>query len=91
MLGLQFETLVLNHVDDLFPHLGLDRALVLSAAPYVKRAGTDGPGCQIDLLVQAERTALVVEIKRRREIGRDVIEEVEAKTAALKVAKGLSV
>ena len=91
MLGLQFETLVLNHVDDLFPHLGLDRALVLSAAPYVKRAGADGPGCQIDLLVQTERTALVVEIKRRREIGHGVIEEVEAKTAALKVAKGLSV
>ena len=91
MLGLQFENLVLNHVGDLFPYLGLERSLVLSASPYRRQAGGSTAGCQVDLLIQTERTALVVEIKRRKEIDRGIIAEVEAKTAALKVAKGLSV
>ena len=34
-LGYQFENLVVNHVGDLFGYLGVDRSLVLSAAPYV--------------------------------------------------------
>ena len=35
MLGLQFENLVLNHVEDLFPLLGLSRSLVLFAAAFI--------------------------------------------------------
>lgn len=91
MLGLQFEALVLNHVAEFFPGLGLDRSLVLSAAPWSKAAGAGGRGCQIDSLIQTRRAAMVVEIKRRREIGREVIDEVEKKVAALKVRKGMAV
>lgn len=91
MLGLQFENLVLNHVDDLFPYFGLQRSLVISAAPYMRRAGKGVPGCQIDLLIQTERMALVVEIKRRKEIAHDIINEVQAKVDALKVSKNLSI
>ncbi len=91
ILGLQFENLVLNHVEDLFPHLGLGRSLVLSASPYRRQAGRSGKGCQIDLLIQTERTALVVEIKRRKEIGRGIISDVKAKVDALEVSKDLSV
>lgn len=91
LLGLQFENLVLNHVNDLFAHFGLSRSLVLSAAPYYRRGGKGVRGCQIDLLIQTERMALVVEVKRCKEIGREVICEVEEKVESLEVARGLSV
>ena len=91
ILGLQFEALVLNHATEFFSGLGLDRSLVLSAAPWSKAAGAGRRGCQIDLLVQTRRSAMAVEIKRRREIGREVIDEVERKVAALKVRKGVAV
>ena len=91
LLGLQFENLVLNHVNDLFAHFGLSRSLVLSAAPYYRRGGKGVRGCQIDLLIQTERMVLVVEVKRCKEIGREVICEVEEKVESLEVARGLSV
>lgn len=91
ILGLQFENLVLNHVEDLFPYFGLQRALVLSAAPYTRLAGKGVKGCQIDLLVQTERMALAVEIKRRKKIGHEIIDEVKAKVDNLEVSKDMSV
>lgn len=91
MLGLQFENLVLSHIEDLFPHFGLQRSLVISAAPYMRKARKGMPGCQIDLLIQTERMALVVEIKRRKEIAHDIINDVQAKVDALKVSKKLSI
>ena len=91
MFGHQFENLVLNHTAKLFPLLGLDQSLVLSAAPYVQRKTKQHEGCQIDLLIQTQRTLLVVEIKRRREIRHEVIDEVEEKIRRLKYRKDLSV
>lgn len=64
---------------------------MLSASPYTRRACNGGKGGQIDLLIQTERMALVVEIKRRKEIGRDIIDEVNAKVAALDVSRHLSI
>lgn len=90
-LGYQFENLVVNHVCDLFRHLGIERSLVLSAAPYVQRGTKRGEGCQIDLLIQTRRTVYVVEIKRRREIGAEIMDEVAEKVKRLKVAAGVSV
>ena len=90
-LGYQFENLVLNHVGDLFPHLGIDKSLVLSAAPYVQRGTKRGEGCQIDLLIQTRRTVFAVEIKRRRDIGPEVMDEMAGKVQRLKVARGVSV
>ena len=49
MFGFQFENLVLNNLQTLFPMLGLDTALVLSASPYCQRAAVGRDGCQIDL------------------------------------------
>ena len=90
-LGYQFENLVVNHVCDLFRHLGIERSLVLSAAPYLQRGTKRGEGCQIDLLIQTRRTVYVVEIKRRREIGAEIMDEVAEKVKRLKVADGVSV
>ena len=84
VLGLQFQNLILNHVDKLFPYFGIDHALVMSAAPYYQPATKRGEGCQIDLLIQTKRTLFVVEIKRKQTIDASVIEEVATKIKRLK-------
>ena len=92
VLGLQFENLVLNNAARLAPLVGLDGPLVLSAAPYRRTGGADGKkGCQIDLLYQTQRSVCVVEIKRRREIGADIVDEVARKVERLPLRQGVSV
>ena len=91
MLGLQFENLVLNNVLSLAPLLHLGGVPILSAAPFRLPGTKTAKGCQIDLLLQTRRSACVVEIKRRREIGEEVEAEVARKVARLPVAPGVSV
>ena len=90
MFGLQFENLVLNNLQILFPMLGLEASLVLSAAPYCQRAASGREGCQIDLMIQTQRMLMAVEIKRRREIGHGIIDEFDAKVKKLKFGDRLS-
>ncbi len=101
MKGYQFETLVLGHIEEFLPALGLSRVNVQSMAPYARK-GIDGAtaspqdsrrvrGCQIDLLVQAPGAYWVVEIKRRKRIGREIEREVRDKIEALPVPRGVSV
>ena len=93
VMGLAFENLVANHVRDLLPFLNLKGALVVSAAPWRRKGAKSGrgrKGCQIDLLVQTRRTVCVVKIKRRREIGREIIDETDAKIKALSLPPGVS-
>ena len=89
--GFQFENLILNHINDLFPYLGIDKSLVLSAFPYVQTPTKRHRGCQIDLLIQTQRTLIVVEIKRCKEIGYEVVDEVSEKVMRLAYDKTLSV
>ena len=76
VMGLAFENLIVNNYRELLPHLKLDRSLIESAAPY-RRAGTKSgrSGVQVDLLIQTRLSACLVEIKRRRHLGREVIQE----------------
>ena len=48
-------------------------------------------GVQVDLLLQTRRSLCVVEIKRQREIGRDVIDEVAEKVRRIPCRDGISV
>lgn len=89
IMGLAFENLVVNNFKSLIPMLHLSGALITSAAPF-RKAGRKGDGLQIDLLLQSKRFAYIVEIKRRREIGREVMDEVEQKRRRLAVARGMS-
>ena len=82
---------MLNNIAGLLRRLGLDRTLLVSAAPYRRAAHARGEGCQIDLLIQTRRTVWVVEIKRRREIGREVIDEVAEKVKRLGIGRRVSV
>ena len=80
VMGLAFENLVVNNYRELIPLLHMDGALVTSAGPYrrSKAKGRRGEtGCQVDLLIQTRRALCFVEVKRKREIGREVIDEVD--------------
>ena len=91
ILGVQFETLVLNNLPAILPRLGLGNALVLSAAPYLRKATKRGEGTQIDLLVQTRTAVHVVEIKRRASIPPSVEDEVREKVKRLRLPRRLSV
>ena len=91
----------LGRIDEFVPALGLSRVNILSMVPYARK-GSSGEGdgqrnarrvkrCQIDLLVQSDGAVWVVEIKRRKRIGREIEQEVREKTSALPVPKGTSV
>lgn len=91
VMGLQFENLVLNHYVELLPYLHLDGVLVTSASPYRKigRSGRN-QGCQIDLLLQSENMLYFVEMKRQKEIGREVMAEVDRKIKCISRPDGVS-
>lgn len=92
-MGLAFENLVVNNYRELFGPIGLGTAQVLSAAPYRRspRGRTPGRGVQVDLLLQTRRSLCLVEVKRKREIGREVIEEMQEKVGRVPRREGMSV
>ena len=92
MMGLQFENLVLNNFAALAPLANLDGKLVVSAAPFRCTRTDRGGGVQVDLLVQTEGSAHVVEIKRTRgELGPEVADELRRKAERLPVRSGMAI
>ena len=91
-MGLAFENLVVNKYRELLGHLHMDRALVVSAAPFrrVASAKTGRKGVQIDLLVQTRKSICIVEIKRKRGIGREIVGEIVEKCDRLAKRPGVS-
>ena len=91
--GLAFENLVVNNSAMLRPLLGIGKATITSVAPYRRAGSRDGArsGLQVDLLLQTRRTMYVIEVKRKREIGREVIREMEEKVRLLPKRSGISV
>lgn len=90
IIGLQFENMVVNNCAEIIARLHLGNTLVESAAPFRRVGGSRG-GVQIDLLIQTHHCNYVVEIKRQREIGREVVEEVAEKIRRLGTPRGKSV
>ena len=94
IMGLAFENMVVNNYRELIPHLHLGGAVIVSAGPCLRRAAKGPRGhaeCQVDLLVQTRRTICIVEIKRKREIRRETIDEVDAKVRAIRRPVGVLV
>ena len=89
--GLAFENLVLNNFREFLPRLGLERSLVISAAPFRKGTEEKGTGVQVDLLLQTNRCIYVVEVKRRHEIARKVIDEVDEKVSRIRRRPGIAI
>ena len=82
----------MNNFRELLPSLHLQGVMIKSAAPYVKKGSrkTGESGCQIDLLVQTQSAMYVVEIKRKAQIGHEVIDEVREKCRLLPRSRGIS-
>lgn len=91
IMGLQFENLIVNNLPALLPRLGLERVLLKSAAPWRQRSTQRKRGCQIDLLLQSEKGVVIVEIKRKREIGNEIESEIAGKVKALDLPRDVSV
>ncbi len=93
IMGLQFENLAINNYRTLLPHLGLGKSLVLSAAPCRRDASEKSrkKGVQIDFLIQTKMSFCLVEIKRQREIGREVLDEMKDKVERFAAPRGFSV
>jgi hypothetical protein len=89
-MGLQFEALVLDSQESLFKGLGLGQRAVLNAGPYAQGKTRRQEACQIDFLVRARESLYVVELKCRRTVGVEVIDEVRKKVEKLKLPKGQS-
>lgn len=92
VMGLQFENLVVNNYTELLAPLHLNEVLLTSAAPYRRSSvpSKKQKGFQIDLLIQSRRTNYIIEIKRKNEIGRGIIDEVDGKVTLLKRPKSVS-
>ena len=88
IMGLSFENLILNHVLDFKSALHLDGVRIRAAAPFRKQGKN---GVQIDMLIQTDDSMYVVEVKRRRQIGVDVVDEVEKKVRRIRKPRGVSV
>ena len=86
--GLAFENLVVNNFREFLAPLGLERSLVVSAAPYRRDSRSGGNGVQVDLMVQTSLSVYFVEIKRQREIGGEVIDEMAEKVGRVRVPRG---
>ena len=91
IMGLQFENLIVNNLSALLPRLGLDRVLLKSAAPWRQMPTQRRRGCQIDLLLQSEKSVVVVEIKRKNVIGPEIEKEIADKVKALDLPRDVSV
>lgn len=94
VMGLAFENLIVNNYHALIPFLHLKGSLITSAAPYIRRgssAARGRKGCQVDLLVQTRRSLCFVEVKRRQEISRDIITQMQEKITSVKRPAGMSV
>jgi uncharacterized protein len=92
LMGLQFETLVLNNRKLIWEKLKIAPEEIVYDNPFFQKETTRRSGCQIDYLIQTRfNTLYVIEIKfSLREITPSVIEEVQRKIERLSVPKHFS-
>lgn len=89
-MGLQFETLILDSMDEILARLGLKNRAVLNAGPYAQGKTLRREACQIDLLIRTRQSLYIVEMKFRKLTSSDVIDDMKEKVARLKLPKGQS-
>lgn len=91
-LGLQLEALLLQNRPLLLQKLGISPVDIVRSGPYRQTKTTTQQGCQIDYLVQTKTNSLFIcEFKfKRRELGGDIIAEMQEKISRLKAPKGFA-
>jgi len=91
-VGLQFENLILQNLNDLYLLLGISPVQIEAAGPYIQRktARTKG-ACQIDILITTkDKTIFICELKVKDKIESSVIKDVERKIKTLRIPRGYS-
>lgn len=93
IMGLQFESLVVNHHRELHQALKIPPNEVLSSGPYFQTKTKLREGCQIDYLIQTRFDSLYLcEIKfSKKELGVEVVSEVREKIRKLARPSGMSI
>ena len=93
VIGLQFKNLVINNRRQLHQLLRLQPGDVVMSNPYLQTATSRSQKCQIDYLIQTKHNTLYLcEIKfSRKELGSEVMQEVQEKEQKLMVPKGFSI
>ncbi len=91
IMGLQFENLVLNNLKSIIYRLNIASETIISAAPYYQIQTTRQKAVQINLLIHTQYTLYVCEIKFRKKINANIIEEMAEKIKRLKLSEVLSV
>ncbi len=91
IMGLQLENLVLNNLALVLAELKIPLQSVENAGPFYQTKTLRRKACQIDLLIQTRSTLYICEIKYRKNIGNEVLDEVKEKIEKLKVKKTMSV
>lgn len=91
-MGLQLEALLLQHRLLLLQKLGISPVDIVRSGPYRQTKTTTQQGCQIDYLIQTKTNSLFIcEFKfKKREIGSDIITEMQEKISRLKAPKGFA-
>ena len=91
-MGIQLESLLIQNRPLLLQKLGVSPVDVVRSGTYRQTKTTTQSGCQIDYLVQTKTNNLFIcEFKfKRREIGRDIIAEMQDKISKLKTPKGFA-
>lgn len=92
ILGLQFESTVLNNRHAIFHRLGLDPNDIIYDNPFFQRKTQRQRGCQIDYLIQTrDRSLYVCEIKfSRNTISAAVAQELRDKLTRLEIPRNMS-
>ena len=91
IVGLQFENMVLNNLDELCRALGVESQAIVSASPYFQNDTLRREACQVDLQIVTEHAVYICEIKFRRKIRGEVVEEVQEKIRKLKLPRHYTV
>ena len=88
ILGLQFESLILNRFTELIPALNLQNETILSAESFYQTATNRKESCQVDLMIICKsRVNYLCEIKFQDQIKSSVIDDVKEKIKKIKVPK----
>lgn len=92
IMGLQFETLVLNNRAFIHRALRLQPDDIVAENPFFQRPGARQAGCQVDYLIQTRTQVLFVcEIKfSRNPIKKIIITQMKDKISRLAVPKAMS-
>lgn len=92
-IGLQLEQLLLQNRVLLLKAMSISPTDIIADGPFRQSKTNTRAGCQIDYLVQTTtKNLFVCEFKfKRREIGIDIITQLQEKVSALKVPRGFAI